>query len=77
MQQDFPPPKRPPQKGQTPQEAQVRSHQAHGTLSRETRGSSEGEEGGRREGRGTKQPYGKEMSSNLTGDRILFVRKEA
>lgn len=45
MWQDLPPPKRPREKGQAPQEAQVRSHQAHGALSRETRTRDQGQEG--------------------------------
>lgn len=45
MWQDLPTPKRPRQKGQAPQETQVRSHQTHGALSRETRARNQGQEG--------------------------------
>ena len=45
MPEDLPPPECPRQKGQAPQEAQVRSHQAHGTLPREARGWNQGKEG--------------------------------
>ena len=45
MWQDLPTPKRPCQKGQASQETQVRSHQTHGALSRETRARNQGQEG--------------------------------
>ena len=45
MWQDLPPPERPRQKGQAPQEAQVRFDQAHGALSGEARARDQGQEG--------------------------------
>ena len=45
MLKDLPPAERPHQKGEAPQEAQVRSDQAHGTLPREARGRNQGKEG--------------------------------
>ena len=62
MWQDLPTPKRPRKKGQAPQETQVRSHQAHGALSREARTRDQGQE--RSQGRAKEQARRRRQMSN-------------